>query len=315
MMRSIGVTPSHSKNNAFASSYHDEKLFQAIFGKRIFIGEKSDRICRFCRRNSTSTKFRNDAHLIPEFMGNKSLFCYFECDECNAIFSQYETAFSNFFNIDHTIGRVSGKNGVPNFRYNKKNPEISFKNSILDIRDDNTGSVEFNRDAGQIVFNVSRPAYIPQHVVKCLVKIGFCMLDSEDLVNYDLTRRWLINEIDPNQFCSHPFLRIFYRIGGGLQTDNPFVVRLKRKNDQMVPECTVLIAYSHFKFQIFMPFNINDLELMDEGKINFPIENSLVNLIQDKNIARIQNKDFSSLTKVVGEKYKFSMGVDFSGEK
>lgn len=39
-------------------------------------------------------KFKSRAHLIPEFTGNKEVFYYNECDDCNNKFGLYETHLS-----------------------------------------------------------------------------------------------------------------------------------------------------------------------------------------------------------------------------
>ncbi len=47
--------------------------------KKHFIGNKKERECRYCGCKKPNTKFKQKAHAIPEFTGNKSLIAYDEC--------------------------------------------------------------------------------------------------------------------------------------------------------------------------------------------------------------------------------------------
>src|SRR5260221_3955200 len=87
--------PDHKDLQTFWKLYDTEQKFHSSqeetkASELIFWGEKNNRVCRFCKRESSSTTFKSDAHLIPEMMGNKLLFSFYECDKCNSIFSTYE---------------------------------------------------------------------------------------------------------------------------------------------------------------------------------------------------------------------------------
>ena len=55
-------------------------------GKKIILGEKEDRKCRFCGKRPPEVSFRKIAHAIPEALGNKSIQSLYECDSCNEAF-------------------------------------------------------------------------------------------------------------------------------------------------------------------------------------------------------------------------------------
>jgi hypothetical protein len=77
-------------------------------GKRVFLGVKDNRCCRFCGKRSPEVSFRQDAHAISELMGNKSLFTYYECDACNKLFGDgIETDFGNWSKPMRTLARIS----------------------------------------------------------------------------------------------------------------------------------------------------------------------------------------------------------------
>ena len=79
---------------------------------KIHLGDKKDKMCRFCGKKHPEVKFKMITHAIPEFTGNKTLISEYECDTCNALFSQMETQMSNYMNIYHTAAQVFGKRAL-----------------------------------------------------------------------------------------------------------------------------------------------------------------------------------------------------------
>jgi hypothetical protein len=50
------------------------------------VGNRENPRCRFCERSAPQASFSAPRLVIPEFLGNQSLFSYEECDECHALF-------------------------------------------------------------------------------------------------------------------------------------------------------------------------------------------------------------------------------------
>lgn len=79
-----------------------------IGGEKSFYGQRGR--CRFC--GSTDPKlFRQHAHLVPESLGNRTLFFLEECDGCNQRFSVYEDALAAAVGPLLTLGGTVGKRG------------------------------------------------------------------------------------------------------------------------------------------------------------------------------------------------------------
>lgn len=115
--------------NTYPHRYPDLRVFMEKYGilsvvycpeKKTMIKDEAPegvRRCRFCGRDATQTTFRNEAHLIPAFLGNRYLLFYNECDNCNKIVSTFETHFSAYLggtmSMTSTMGR---KNKLPKFK-------------------------------------------------------------------------------------------------------------------------------------------------------------------------------------------------------
>jgi hypothetical protein len=121
MVKTTTLTLNLDENNLRkAQNFFSKYKLVSMLGdleKKFTLGNKSDRVCRFCGKTEAGVKFISDAHIIPEFMGNHNLLSYFECDSCNSIFSKYENSFANFMRITRTISQVKGKNNkIPKYK-------------------------------------------------------------------------------------------------------------------------------------------------------------------------------------------------------
>lgn len=84
------------------------------------LGDKTNKICIFCRRTIPDVTFKKEAHVIPAALGNKRLFNYYECDRCNEdLFSVYENELVNLLQIDRIFVRGRPRKGAPKFKHKK----------------------------------------------------------------------------------------------------------------------------------------------------------------------------------------------------
>ena len=56
--------------------------------KEPVLGKTGIQSCRFCGGSSPEVSFQQEAHAIPEALGNKTLFTSYECDNCNQKFGR-----------------------------------------------------------------------------------------------------------------------------------------------------------------------------------------------------------------------------------
>ena len=291
--------------------YYQSTLLHAGHERKLFLGDQASKVCRFCLRDSALTSFRQDAHVLPEFMGNKVLFSHFECDECNSLFSKYENAFTNYFGIHHTFSRLKGKTKIPKYKSEKEGFSVEAREEDIGMFSSNgNDSVRIDHKENKINIETIRPSYIPNQVLKCLVKIGFCAIPNTDLPFLEQTRKWLRGELDDKTFKGHPLFIVYYNIGGGLLSKFPFAAVLSKRDNRSVPQTTVMICYDRFKFQFFMPFDIRDAKLFERQEVQLPIQDQLMRIREDGKGLTFFWKDFSGFEKVVGEKYTFSMGFE-----
>ena len=149
---------------------------------KTYLGAKETRKCRFCNRTNEDVSFSKDAHVIPEFMGNKKLLSYFECDECNIKFSIYEDSFAKFIGASRTISQIKGKTKtkVPKHKDPKSGLEISLGETGIHVGVQNdSNEVVIDEDAKELIIKTKRQTYVPIHIPKILTKIGMCLLKDD----------------------------------------------------------------------------------------------------------------------------------------
>lgn len=299
----------------FAQTYMVENSLYP--SNKIILGYGLEKICRFCKKDSTQTTFKKDAHILPEFMGNKYAFSYFECDNCNGYFGTLEDSLSNFAGILNSLSTVKGKKGYAKFKGDKENFEIFAKNtSELIVRSSKVEKSEtfiHDKENERIIVDVPQPSYIPQDAFKALVKIGICLLPEEELLNYEKTIEWLMK---PNsyEYTFHFMLNVFRKVGRGKLFPEPIALLCKKKNHEKlknVPQHTLVIFYGLIQYQIFLPFNKNDSHLSKSKEIIFPLEEHLIDYDMEdgKNVVKSVDKIYlGGIKRVVGKRTQFSTG-------
>src|SRR5258706_1693929 len=91
---------------AFFNVYRHQKTIETDLSEKIYLGT-DHKVCRFCGKHSPIVKFRTDAHVIPQSIGNRYLLSYFECDTCNHFFgNKYENSLTNFFSHLRPFARI-----------------------------------------------------------------------------------------------------------------------------------------------------------------------------------------------------------------
>ncbi len=237
--------------------------------KKIYLGKKDDNHCRFCNKKSPDVTFRNIAHAIPEFTGNKTLICYYECDSCNSKFSRLlESHMANYMNMWHTFSQVRGKRGVPSFKTNQKKSRIDIGEMNVEVQehqDDEIATIDEERKT--ITFTANRATYIPISIYKCLAKMALTIMPEDELENFKTTMAWINEEEHDKSPHDLKALKAMMSIAPGPQP-YPFTSCLlfKRKPTTVdkVLYMIFVLAYGNFAFQIYLPLCTKDKELQGE---------------------------------------------------
>lgn len=285
-------------------------------GTSEYLGNKANRICRFCGETRPKVNFKQTTHAIPEFTGNTNLFTYYECSTCNQDFSIAESNMAEYMKLYHTMCQVPGKRGVPSFKPNmQQQSRIDKGKTAMEIKsyEGDDFSFDMNEEKQSITIRGTRN-YVPALVFKCLTKMAMSIMPEEEVINFEKTLKWLRTDKKiPMQLYSY-----FTMYSGiypfGWVTCSIF----KRKDNHIdnVPYAVFLLAYSNFVFQIPVLFCEKDKELSKATMSAIPTP-----LDFESNILKRQLIDFSSEEKISKEPVEITMNfgklkeIDLSSEE
>lgn len=234
-------------------------------GKKIHLGDKNNKSCRFCSKSHPDVTFKKIAHALPEMIGNKSLFSNYECDSCNEIFANtIEDNLSKYLGAGRTLFKLRGKNGVPKYKSNKKDIRIHFKDDLIIEMDSLYSDISINDDSKKLSISTSKQKYIPLFVYKCLVKMVLSIIDDSELVNFKKTLEWL-EPGNTRNIKIKSLQGVVSVCPSYISNDNIYAYVFKRKNDtDLVPYMSFFIVFSCYSFQIFIPFSPKDNHIINK---------------------------------------------------
>ena len=236
---------------------------------KTYLGEKTDKHCRFCKRTNDAITFKKKAHAIPEALGNKTLFSHYECDDCNAFFGQtIETDFGAWSKPMRTMCRIGGKSGAPSIRLSQDgSARIDVRDGNFEIRDyENDPKFYIDTAANKVTFSLKRDTYIPIAVLKAFTKFGLTLMPAEVMNKFEPTRQWIKNPDHSANFVTKiPLIHTF--IAGPMPNDRIGLCAFIRKAGATdTPFAFYILTYGNEMFKVFIPCPIEDQFLQNVTK-------------------------------------------------
>lgn len=164
-----------------------------------FLGSRSNRVCKFCGRTSEEASFRSDSHVIPAAFGNRSLFSYEECDDCNQRGSTLEDDLAKFLALPRVISRLPARRGTPKLRHPNQKAHVASDGAanrvqVYECTDEEGIHVEDDGD-GVLRLTVATPKYRPVNLARALGRMLLFGMDSTE-VGFDRILRWVRGDVD-----------------------------------------------------------------------------------------------------------------------
>lgn len=247
----------------------------------------ADRRCRFCGKGAPDVTFRQKAHAVPEFLGNKSLISMNECDQCNTFLAdRYEDHLSKWFGPMRTISQIAGKGGVPTYKDKDRDQggrvRIEMGDEGLHFTIVDADLMSQLSKGGPIAFTLpvdtpSQP-YVPIRAAMALVKTGCSVCPPGELSACAPAIDWLMGRLSAHV----SMFPVLYAFTPG---PNPYadgkVMLLRRKSDEPMPYLWGIIATANYRFQFFLPFCPKDAWLKNGGESTFTTRQFPVPFDQD----------------------------------
>lgn len=255
----IGASLEHLNNGKSYQKLLDEidGRFSGVTGKyeictfygntrKKFYGErdKSKRICRYCHRTiADGARFSQEAHAISDTLGNKVLYSYDECDECNDYLGSHcEQDFSEFLRFERCFWGIKSRGGIT---------EIKGKNFTMKHEEGKSVDIKYFLDSDEVNVTPSdivcqyESVYNPQNIYRALVKYFLGLLPQKYVSHFEKTGSWVRNKDTDGNPVSLPNLPVIKRLRTDRLVAHPqLVMYIRKDNDKSLP-------YAVGEFHIF----------------------------------------------------------------
>ena len=233
--------------------------------EKSYIDTKQPGICRFCGRDESQVTFKNIAHAIPEFFGNKTLLTACECDECNKKFGiggGIEDNLAKLLSIYRTAGFVKGKNGLPSFKNKKGDLRIDPQENLINL-DCNKDYINIDKLNKYFTITTETPKFIPLLAYKAFLKIALSIMPDEELVWF----KSLINFVNTDELKATALCHVMQTTTSGYKPYSTIQNLLFiRKNDKiMQPYMYYVLMFGNLLYQVVVPSTIKDKELFKQN--------------------------------------------------
>ena len=230
---------------------------------KVYVGEKdeSKRICRFCK-GTGKERFKKTSHALQEGLGNRLLFAYEECDDCNQSFSNsVETPLFRFLETSRNLSQVRGKRSAIhnqeglNFHVH---PDSVTKQPVVYVKQEHIYNDEYQgKSTGKIYLYNNRPITY-QGIYKALVKFAVDMIPSDKINHFARTGEWVHGDFDGT--CLPPFV---YGEQSVFFFEQPVLDLFFRKDTSPAfsPYCTAVLYIFDSIFIYILPFSDVDADL------------------------------------------------------
>lgn len=225
----------------------------------VYVGEqdKSNRICRFCRK--PKKKYKDVAHAIPEALGNTKLFCYEECDSCNHELNVIEDNFITLMDVRRAMFRIKrkGTSDVPNIDGQdfvirgdvNGNPIIYYMENALPKGWQSMDVIPIRLNLKYKTTN--------ENIYKALCKIAIDLMPSEYVCQFSETIDWIssngrfIPDNLPSCYIAMLPDGVFYR-------QPQLLLYVKNEMDLDSPFCFALLNIYDVCYRFIVPFSKPD---------------------------------------------------------
>jgi hypothetical protein len=218
----------------------------------------SERRCRFCRRSAPEVTFRNKAHAVPEFMGNKSIISMNECDTCNDFFArEYEDHLAKRLGLSRALAGIRGKKGCTTFKCDMLRVEAGENALAIEITDPKVKSVmpETLPHVIKLPDGIETAPHVPIRAAQALVKAACSLVPTALLPECCKAIQWLTGRATATA-ANFPVLHTF--TPGPHPYGNGQATILQRTSDAQIPFLWCLIATANFRFQVMVPWCTSD---------------------------------------------------------
>lgn len=259
-------------NEMFSGVYKKYEIYTFLGDTRKhFYGEKdkTKRICRYCHRSEEQgAKFTQEAHAISDILGNKVLYSYDECDECNDYLGSHcEQDFGEYLRFQRCYFGIKGREGVP---------EVKGLNFSMTHHEGQPLNVEYHHNEQVVpeeIYNLVLKydmEFNPQNLYRALVKYFIGLVPSRFASHFYHTGTWVKGIDEFGASVSIGKLPTIKRLTVPQPVDRPqVIVYLRKDDDKTLPYAVGEFHIFNYIYTYIIPLtNADDRDFTDESDFN-----------------------------------------------
>jgi len=222
--------------------------------------DKNKRVCKYCGKTvEHGATFREEAHAIPESLGNKTIISADECDTCNDYFSRtIDVDIFEYLKLFRVLYGQKGKTGIPKLKF-KNGTTITHNGKQAIIMQRMSGDDEnivFSEDSFKIPLEFINKVNF-MNIYRSLVKYVLAVIPNDEISNFSKTIEWIRDIKNNGDLLDLPAVAM--KIDDRNYNDQPKMVIYKRTdNDVSLPYMYAELRITNFIFVYIIPFSSKD---------------------------------------------------------
>lgn len=232
---------------------------------------RDTKLCLFCLKDSSSTKFDKSSHAISESIGNKRLFSLRECRTCNIMFGEtFENSFGKFVFPFKIISQIYGKKTKLHYKQGTDEIEIKKNSPVLPAYDSDISALIKTTSDNPIVkptstgfiLTLTRQPYKPEYAYMALLKMAYGIIPSDQLCNFSLGLSYLkaiteptVDDETKNKILDATTHDCFLEFVPGILplSISSSIYKRKESANSNYPNFMFVVTFGNFSIQLAVP--------------------------------------------------------------
>jgi|SRR6185503_2296153 len=219
--------------------------------------------CRFCKRTREQTTFTQDTHLISNLLGQNTYYSHDECDECNAFFKAFENDLANYLGTSRVFNHIMPHMKAPGFSSGNRAVNVkNYGNDFIYVENAKPEKEDFKVDMenGNMEIAIKTAKFVPENVYRALLKMALGILPENNVAEYDMGFKLLMNM---NDYPSYKSLKKVVIAPSDIVLGRPFACLFQKRpgvNEPLFPQHLFCLYVGNLMMQILIPGRIGAVD-------------------------------------------------------
>lgn len=178
-------------------SSSEDKISKVYFGKQ-------REVCCLCLQTTPNVTFKNESHVIPSSLGNKTFFSNEECDDCNQKFgTEIDQHLALMTEPDRVLYSMQSRNAPPKIIGNGTQFQYIQNQgfSVILGSDLSNSPISFSEEEKKISVKLPAKSFVLGKAIRALFKSTWLILPLEKRKYYNVLLKHIVGEHLDQNYC------------------------------------------------------------------------------------------------------------------